>query len=206
MKTQGTGFEEPYPELRRRGEADFNSSVQAPDTQWETTSGHKDVVRLRSECMALESMAERLHRLVGNLHACQSPGEARLLVSSLYRGIRDHLRHEAAVLRGVGGGAPEGEPLAYVIGRTLTQHAIMCGLAPPVIRGLNTIGQSHLPTQLTHFVLEATIFCEFTRMHARFKRQRLYPLLAGLSNEAGSFQPGQASGGRIPELAREPKK
>lgn len=197
MKTQGTGFEEPYPERRRRGEADFNSWAPAPDTQSETASGHKDVVRLRSDCMALESMAERLHRLVGNLHTCQSPGEARLLVSGLHRGLSNHLRREAAVLRGVGGEAPEGEPLAYVIGRTLAQHAIMRGLAPPVLRGLNTIGQSHLPTQLTHFVLEATTFCEFTRMHARFKRQRLYPLLAGLSNEAASCQPGRA---------REPKK
>lgn len=137
-----------------------------------------DIARLEDDCHALIPKAERLERLVGDLHKYRRSEEANRLATGPGSDINRHLIDEAGILRVAK--AFEGRNLHIAIERARTEHAALRELLAPVVRGPRSIGRNRFPTRLNGFVLSSIVLCEFIRLHAKFKREELYPLLATL--------------------------
>lgn len=123
-------------------------------------------------------MAEQLERLAADLYRTHRARDARILADGLHAGLTRHLDAEAALLRAVA--MPDAELLDDTVERTRAEHLALRKLVIPVIRGLGAIARDRLPVRMNRFVLEATVLCEFIRLHVNFKCRTLYPLIATL--------------------------
>lgn len=139
---------------------------------------HAVVARLTGDTAALLEVAERLERLAADLHKSCRARDAEALADSLDEGLARHLEDEAALLQSVT--ADGDERLEDAADRTRDEHLALRELVEPVVRDLRDIACSGLPGQPTRFEIEATVLCEFIRLHVKYKRQTLYPLLDAL--------------------------
>jgi len=139
---------------------------------------HAVIARLMADCTALLSAAESLERLAADLHKSHRADDAKLLAEGLYWGLERHLDEEAAVLEAVS--AAGAEALEDALERTRDEHLALRELVDPVIRDLRDIARVGLPTRPNRFVIETTVLCEFIRLHVKYKRQTVYPLLSAL--------------------------
>ena len=133
------------------------------------------IARLISDSAALLQVADSLERLAADLHKSYRARDAQELADSLNGGLGRHLDDEAALLRTVE--ADGDKELERVVDRTRDEHRALHELVDPVIRDLRDVAAVGLPTQPNRFVIEAMVLCEFIRLHVRYKRQTVYPLL-----------------------------
>lgn len=139
---------------------------------------HAAIARLLSDCTALLSVADSLERLAADLHKSHRAEDAQLLAEGLYWGLERHLDEEGAVLQAVA--AAGAEEFEDALERTRDEHLALRELVDPVIRDLRDIARVGLPTRPNRFVIETTVLCEFIRLHVKYKRQTVYPLLSAL--------------------------
>ena len=132
------------------------------------------IARLSSDCSMLLAMVDSLeHR-----HESRCADNARMLAERLHVKLATHLDEEAEILRAIAPGT--GELPEEAVEEAWAEHVALRELAMPVIYHLSAIARDALPTQTGCFVITATALCEFIRLHVKYKRRTLYPLLSAL--------------------------